>query len=199
MMKKLLFPFRYLAGGRALAWGFVVLILTSIFSWQTGVVARGNMSIGYADGYVSLLAITLRMLVLWLVLATLLYAAGLLLSRSKIRAVDIYGTNLFASIPLTVGMLLTALPTMRRLEAQLMEHLADPAALAAALWTPTRLIILGALLVVMVWYFWWSYSAFAVSANLKSGRAVVAYIVCFVAAQILYGPISHWFAGMGLS
>lgn len=197
-MKKLLNPFRYLAGGRALAWGLVVLILTSIFSWQTGVVARGNMSIGYADGYVSLLAATLRMLVLWLVFATLLYAAGMLLSRSKIRAVDIYGTNLFASIPLTVGMLLTALPTMRRLEAQLMEHLADPAALAAALWTPTRLIILGALLVVMVWYFWWSYSAFAVSANLKSVRAVVAYIVCFVAAQILYGPISHWFAGMGI-
>lgn len=197
-MKKLLNPFRYLAGGRALAWGLVVLILTSIFSWQTGVVARGNMSIGYADGYVSLLAATLRMLVLWLVFATLLYAAGMLLSRSKIRAVDIYGTNLFASIPLTVGMLLTALPTMRRLEAQLMEHLADPAALAAALWTPTRLIILGALLVVMVWYFWWSYSAFAVSANLKSVRAVAAYIVCFVAAQILYGPISHWFAGMGI-
>lgn len=197
-MKKLLSPFRYLAGGKALAWGAVVLILTSIFSWQTGVVARGNMSIGYADGYISLLAVTLRMLTLWLVFATLLYVAGLLLSKSKIRAVDVYGTNLFASIPLTAGMLLSALPPMRLLQQSVSELVGDPARMEPFFSAPSMIAVIVGLLLVIVWYFWWSYSAFSVSANVKGGGAVAAYAVCFILAQILYGPLSQGFALAGI-
>lgn len=197
-MKKLFHPFRYLAGGKALAWGLIVLILTCVFSWQTGVVARGNMSIGYADGYLSLLAVTVRMLFIWVVPATLLYVASLVFSRSRVRAVDVYGTNLFASIPLTAGMLLAALSPLRALEEGVGAGLYDTARLEALMATPAMIFILVSLLLVIVWYFWWSYSAFSVSANLKGGKAVAIYAVCFILAQILYGPISSGLVGLGL-
>lgn len=197
-MKKFLNPFHYLAGGGALAWGLIVLILTCILSWQTGVVARGNMSIGYTQGYVSLLAVTVRMLCIWLVFATLLYIAGRLLSKSKIRAVDVYGTNLFASIPLSAAMAVSALPPLTTLSAEIESSMGDLARLEALSTSPALIFMVIVLLVTIVWYFWWSYSAFSVSANLHGVKAVASYIACFVIAQIIYGPLSQAFYAVGI-
>ena len=90
-MNKILNPFEYLSTGKALGWGlagtlFSICLLTAI-SWPVA----GDVS--------KIVTILSQNLLLWLPLSLLLYVMALIFSPSRIRAVDIFATNLFAMLP----------------------------------------------------------------------------------------------------
>ena len=93
-MNKILNPFEYLSTGKALGWGlagtlFSICLLTAV-SWPV----EGDVS--------KIITILSSNLLLWLPLSLLLYVMALVLSPSRIRAVDIFATNLFAMLPTIV-------------------------------------------------------------------------------------------------
>ena len=121
----------------------------------------------------------------------MLYIAARLLSKSRIRAVDLYGNQLLARIVLLPILLVGALPSLRNTALQLTET--TPLELAAA--PPVGLLCFGLTsLVFLVWFYLWSYRGYAVAANLKGWKAVVSYIICYLLAEVIGSLCTAWIA-----
>lgn len=189
-IRKIADPFNYWSGEKTLAAGAVGWIVMAAIIRLGGQTTRGVVSSGYAD--LTFLQALCQILAAWLVLATLLYIAARLLSKSRIRAVDLYGNQLLARLALLPILLVGALPPLRNAALQLTET--TPLELAAN--PPVGLLCFGlAALVFLVWFYAWSYRGYAVAANLKGWKAVVSYIVCYVLAEVLGGWCTAWIAG----
>lgn len=185
-MKKWLNPFVYVSGERALAYGLVVTILTAVLAWQCDILTKGVLAFEY--GHELLWKATARLLITWALPALLLYGAALLLSKSKIRAVDVVGMNLLArAVPVAALVLLSVwmAPSLRAVQDALVaqEGVVSAELLAAVSSLP---VLLGGVLsvVCLVWYFVWNYRAYALAANLKGWSAVASFIVCILAADV---------------
>ena len=189
-IRKIADPFNYWSGEKTLAAGAVGWIVMAAINRLGRQTTRGVVSAGYAD--LTFLQALCQILAAWLVLATLLYIAARLLSKSRIRAVDLYGNQLLARLALLPILLVGALPPLRNAALQLTET--TPLELAAN--PPVGLLCFGlAALVFLVWFYAWSYRGYAVAANLKGWKAVVSYIVCYVLAEVLGGWCTAWIAG----
>jgi hypothetical protein len=181
MIEKLKNPFRYLPLRQAICWGIVAMILTAVFCWQVGLRMTSITQVNYAGG--ALWKATVGQLVVWLLFSVILYVVGVMLSRSKIRFWDVASFNLFARIPFNLSLLIFAIPMVRSVMglamdgniARMMEHM-------------NLLTIVGVVsLLFSMWYFYWSYKAFAQLTNLKNGKGVVAFILSFVVAYLVSG------------
>lgn len=185
-MKKILNPFHYLSGERCAAYGAIVMILSIILTWQGDMILAAPLSISF--GSIALWRTTLRFLVAWGLFALLLYLWALLFSKSKIRAVDLLGMNLFArSIPLAVMLLLSLwmAPLMRPLM-PLLEMGTIPLDQMMGVMMRPRMIVAGLLsALALVWYFVWCWRAYTLSANLKGFKAVSGFILAYLLAEFL--------------
>ena len=96
-MKKLIDPFRYFSGGATLAAGSAGMLLMVFLALWSGATFRGVVSQGFGD--LAFWRLLLQQVAGWGVFSLLLYGAALLFSRSKIRAVDIFGNQALARVP----------------------------------------------------------------------------------------------------
>ena len=181
MIEKLKNPFRYLTLRQAICWGIAAMILTAVYCWQVGLrmtsITQGN----YAGG--ALWKATVSQLVVWLLFSVVLYVVGVMLSRSKIRFWDVAAFNLFARIPFDFTLLMFAIPTVRSLVGLTMEG-----NMARVIEYANLLAVIGVVSALFsVWYFYWSYKAFAESTNVKNGKGVLAFTLSFVVAYLVSG------------
>ena len=181
MIEKLKNPFRYLPLRQAICWGIAAMILTAVYCWQVGLRMTSITQVNYAGG--ALWKATVGQLVVWLLFSVILYVVGVMLSRSKIRFWDVASFNLFARIPFDLTLLMFAIPMVRSVMglamdgniARMMEHI-------------NLLTIVGVVsLLFSMWYFYWSYKAFAESTNVKNSKGVVAFILSFVVTYLVSG------------
>lgn len=174
IMKKIINPFRYLPLRQALCWGIVALILTAIFTWQCGLRATSLTQIDFGGG--ALWQTTLRQLIIWFVFTMFLYIGGVVASKSKVRLVDVAAFNLFARIPFDLSLLIFAIPSVK----SIMGYITD-GNLNAIMQYVTPLTIIGLVsMVFCVWFIYWTYKAFSEATNLKEGRGVLVFFVCYV-------------------
>lgn len=94
-------PFYTIAGWKALAWGLLGMAVATAGSMAAHLHYHGLMHYGSAPND-SWWCYTAEHLVVWLVPAAIFYVAGLLLSSSRIRLIDVLGTTAFAQIPFAV-------------------------------------------------------------------------------------------------
>lgn len=178
-MKKLINPFRYLPLRQALCWGIVALILMSVFCWQVGLRMSSITQINYAGG--SLMSATLQQLIAWLLFAVALYAVGAVVSKSKVRFWDVAAFNLFARIPFDLSLLMFAIPSVRSVTG-----LITDGSFETALQYMNLLMVVGLVsMLFSIWYFFWSYKAFAEATNIKNGRGVAIFVLTFVVVYLV--------------
>lgn len=178
-MKKLINPFRYLPLCQALCWGIVALILMSVFCWQVGLRMSSITQINYAGG--SLMSATLQQLIAWLLFAVALYAVGAVASKSKVRFWDVAAFNLFARIPFDLSLLMFAIPSVRSVTG-----LITDGSFETAMQYMNLLMVVGLVsMLFSIWYFFWSYKAFAEATNIKNGRGVAIFVLTFVVAYLV--------------
>ena len=181
MIEKLKNPFRYLPLRQAICWGIVAMILTAVFCWQVGLRMTSITQVNYAGG--TLWKATVGQLVVWLLFSVILYVVGVMLSRSKIRFWDVASFNLFARIPFNLSLLMFAIPMVRSVVGLTMDG-----NMARVMEYANVLMVVGIVSALLsVWYFYWSYKAFAESTNVKNGKGVVAFILSFVVAYLVSG------------
>lgn len=170
-MKKILNPFESLSTGKAFAWG----LLGTLFALGLMLIAHGPV-----QWNVSWLVRTFSMnVLLWLPLSTLLYFAALIFSPSRIRAVDIYATNLFALLPVIV-----LVGVSNAITAGLLTLGVEPGGMAQVLVRAVFNLMVILLSVTMVWSMVWGCFAFYVAANIKGGRGVVIFVVCYIFVSV---------------
>jgi hypothetical protein len=181
-------PFHYLAGVRALALGVVCILTTGL----VGAWGRSHFD-GVLDFHVGASApvwiFLAEGIIAWLTLSVLLAATGKLVSRTHVRSVDVFGTQALARAPMLLTAIAALLPGYGRFASALMlmqakltswgipkPHfdVADAAAFG---------IVILVTLTMLVWMVALMYRAYAVSCNVKGGRAVISFIVALVLAE----------------
>lgn len=183
MFEKFKNPFRYLPLRQAICWGIAALILTSIFCWQVGLRLTSLTQVNYAGG--ALWKATVQQVVVWLIFAVVLYVAGVIMSRSKVRFWDVASFNLFARIPFDLSLLIFAVPMVRSVVGLVMDGNMERVMEYANI-----LSLIGvAALFFVVWYFYWTYKAFSEATNLKNGQGIATFAVGYVVAYFASGYI----------
>lgn len=187
-----LHPFERIAGLEALLYGVSGKFLAILIAAATQVHFHGLLHYGPAPRsewwvYVA------EHLIVWLIPAALIYAGGVIFSKSRIRIIDVLCTVSFAQLPLLLMVATFMFPpfqhmmsTMPQNPAEIMEWISQPGIMA---W----LSVFAAIVVIfVVWMLIWLYNAVRVSCNLKGGRLLSVYLVAVVGGDILCRLLIGW-------
>ena len=156
-------PFARIAGYSALGWGFLGIVLATLLSYSTGLHYHGLLHFGWAPNP-AWWCFAVEHLVIWLIPAILFYLGGLLLSRSRIRIVDVLGTVAFAQLPFIIMNLFYFIPSLRFMTQldpnalSIQELLAQPEFIKGVWFSLFSLIF-------FVWVLIWMFHALRVSSN----------------------------------
>jgi hypothetical protein len=179
-------PFHYLAGGQALGIGVIIIAAAAV----VGAASRSHFD-GVLDFHTGLevppWVFLVEGLIDWLALGILLLAAGKLVSRTHVRALDVFGTQALARAPMLLTAAAALLPGFRRVT----DELGRAVLRGGALW-PLEVgaqdvvvfaLVLVVALVMLVWMVALMYRAYAVSCNVTGARAIISFIVALLLAE----------------
>jgi hypothetical protein len=167
-------PFLIIAGMNSFLLGLMGLLLTSYIAYKTGTHFNGLANIDFAkdsDFWVYLFENCSH----WIILSILLFAAGLLLSTSRIRVIDIFGTTLFSRIPLIITPLIRTLKIFQSFVIQSVQ----------------MYFLIGVYLISMVWTIVLLFNAYKVSCNLKNERLIISFAIVMIVSEILTKILLH--------
>lgn len=178
-----------IAGGQALIWGFLGLIVSTLLCWISGYHYHGLLHFGPAPNPAWWCYLA-EHLIVWLIPALLFYLGGLFLSHSRIRVIDVLGTVLFAQLPLLGMNLISLLPAMRMMSQMNMnmspeEMLAQPYFILAMILT---LLGLPFLILTLIWMF----NALKVSCNLKQWKLWTVALIGIIGGDVLCRLLIAW-------
>lgn len=175
-MKALFNPFRYIAGAKALIFGLVFIVASTLLLYSGGFIQDSYIHISMAEA--SFLNVLGTQTIWWIIPAVLLYLCGLLLSKSKIRIIDILGTTAFAQLILLMMIAPMLLPAVQNASLEMVATLQS-----GGIPTPGLPLVVYSFwsMICLVLFFIWNYNAFAVSCNV-SGKWV---ILTFIAVQVV--------------
>ena len=188
-VKLIVNPFIRIAGGQALIWGFLGLIVSTLLCWISGYHYHGLLHFGPAPNPAWWCYLA-EHLIVWLIPALLFYLGGLFLSHSRIRVIDVLGTVLFAQLPLLGMNLISLLPAMRMMSQMNMnmspeEMLAQPYFILAMILT---LLGLPFLILTLIWMF----NALKVSCNLKQWKLWTVELIGIIGGNVLCRFLIGW-------
>ena len=184
-------PFHFLAGGPALAWGAACIVLTAWLGGAFDYRYTGVLSFQLSTPTPIWLAIT-QGLAAWAVPSALLLIAGRLLSRSRVRPIDVFGTQALARAPGLLVALIVVSPPFRDLTNALIAQGASHFSVAQL----TALTAIGTVMVLLlVWIVLLMYRAFAVSCNVAGGWAIGAFIAAIAVGEVATGATGQLLQG----
>lgn len=179
-------PFKFIAGYQALLVGLAAILLTSLL---------GSLSNTHFDGVLDihtglqapLWFFLSEGLINWMSLAVPLFFFGLILSRSALRTVDVFGTQALARFPYLISAVafipLAYASGGEDLTAKFMESG------FSAIATPALLLTLGLAIIVaipmIIWMVVLMYRAYTVSCNIRGPKAIVTFIISLIGAEVL--------------
>ncbi len=191
-------PFERIAGMQALAWGVAGMLVSTLLCGVAGYHYHGLLHYGPANNPAWWCYLA-EHLIIWLLPAALFYLGGILLSRSRIRPIDVAGTVLFAQLPLLFNNLIELLPPMQRFNQIDFNQLATSPRMMEEMQTLMaepffrQAVYLGILLIpFIVLMLVWMFKALKVSCNLKGGRLWGVYLVGILVGDFLCRQIIGW-------
>ena len=181
-MKALFNPFRYIAGAKALVMGYLFIVASALMLYSGNLIQDSYIHIGMAKA--PFWEVLGAQTIWWVVPALLLYLCGLLLSKSKIRIIDILGTTAFAQIIMLMMIAPMLLPVVMNNMLESVAALQSGAILEPTSLMPMMIYSIWSLICFILFYIW-NYNAFAVSCNVSGWRAIAAFIAVQVAVTIV--------------
>jgi hypothetical protein len=175
-------PFKKIAGFQALSLGFAGYITATLLSVISGYHYHGLLHYGPAPNP-AWWCFAIEHLIVWLIPASLFYLGGLLLSGSRIRVIDLFGTTLFAQIPFVLMNLFALLPPVQKamnIDAGLPvdQILIQPGFMAG-----TFIIMVSSIFLILTLV--WMFQALRVSCHLKGWQLITIYIVSVLGGDVL--------------
>lgn len=175
-------PFDQIAGSKALIWGLSGMAISIILSWLSGWHYHGLLHFGPAPNS-ALWCYALEHIIIWLIPSIIFYIGGLLLSRSKIRLIDVLGTVAFAQLPLLINNLVQLSPPLQQFllidtNMTIEEITQQP---GYALGASISMI----LVVFLVWTLIWMFKALRISCNLKGYKLTLLYIIAIGGGEVV--------------
>ena len=185
-MNRILNPFNYIAGAKALVFGLIFIATATLLLYSGGMIQDSYIHIGMAAA--PLWYVAVMQIIWWLLPATLLYLGGVAMTRSRIRLIDMLGTTAFAQLILVLMIAPLLLPAVQNSTTALLATLQSGAVPTIGATLPLVIYSLYTL-VCLAFYFIWNYNAFAVSCNLRGWKAITLFIgvqiVTFIAGALI--------------
>lgn len=161
-------PFKWIAGLKSIVIGLAGLLIVSYTSFQTGTHLNGLTNIVFAKDS-DFVFYLVEHLLSWISISMFFYISGLILSKSRIRIIDILGTSLLARIPLIIAPLFRVLPFLKSFVFQSFE----------------MYMITGIYLISSIWTIVLLFNGFKISCNLKNDRLIASFIVSILLSEIV--------------
>lgn len=178
MIKRLFNPFLYVAGSKSLLIGLAIMLATTAVSYFSHIHFPDPISVKVAIGF-PLWVYLVQNLANWLVVSVLFYIAALVLSKSSVRAIDIFGTQALARAPYLIASFTGftgVLETFGKFLLWITTNTGNPVEITGAqILFAVLLLILT--MVLTVWLVALMFNAFKVSSNLKGAKLIVSFIV----------------------
>lgn len=173
-MNRLVNPFRYVAGVRALTAGLALIAAASCWLHALGLCQDSYLHFSPAPDGFTVWHVAALQIGMWLAPALALYGCGRMLSPSRIRLVDVLGTTALAQAPILLLLVPLSIGPLRALVDRTAAEL-----LAGTLPTPGQTAALAAMgiwsLAALALFYARNYQAYALSCNLKGWRAALSY------------------------
>ena len=186
-MNSILFnPFKFIAGTKSLIAGIFIIVATAYIGFLSHIHFPDLISVKICPAY-PLWYFIIQNIANWLIFSIILYLGTIIFSKSSARFIDIIGTQALARTPYFIVSFFgfsdsIALFSKYMLWKEL--HFGNPVNLSAGdAVIAVSLIVLS--LLILIWMVTLMYNAFRVSANLKSTRSVVLFIIVFIISVIL--------------
>jgi len=178
-------PFHYVAGGSALGLGVIIILagglvgslsnshFDGVLDFHTG--ASASLGVFLAEGPID-----------WLIMSVLLLVGGMVISRSRVRWLDVFGTQALARVPTLVTALVALLPGYQRFTAELVAQLGEgsPGRPSFSADTVVFGIVAVVILLMIVWMVALMYRGFSISCNVSGTRAIGVFVAVLVLAEI---------------
>jgi hypothetical protein len=166
-------PFRVIAGWKSLFFGLTVIFSNALLGTAVKAHYDGVLDIHFGGPNPFNLSL-FEHLVSWLSLALVLYLAGILISKSNIRLIDVLGTTALARYPL-----LLAIPAG-------FSGISNPTLMFENPTSAGLFIAVAIFLLLLVgFHIFLLFNAYQVSCNLKGRPLVISFIVGVITAEII--------------
>lgn len=183
-------PFFYIAGGKALMIGVVVMLFTGLFSNLGGSRFNGLLDFRLGLPAQPLWVNIAEILISWLVFSCLLLISGKIVSKSRVRSIDVFGTQALARLPYFFASLIAFIPATHRFVEKLTM---DPIALQR--FSPDMILYIFALIFVVLmaaWMITLMYRAFSISCNVIGKTAISVFIASLIIGEVLSLVVLHY-------
>ena len=176
-MKKGLFnPFTYIAGLKALVIGFVFMAITLVLSFYSSTHFDGAID-AHIGRHAPLSLYALEQLIAWGSVVLTFFIAGLILSRTKFRFIDIAGTVALSRSPMLLVAIIGFLPVF---------HNIQPGHISTAV-----LAVSIIMLIPVIWMIALLFNGFTTSVNIKGTKAIIGFIIALILAELLSISLNH--------
>lgn len=185
-------PFRYIAGGYSLIIGILILLLSSLISFYSNTHFPDLISVKIAGGF-PLLYLIIQSFLNWIVVSIIFYLMAIIASKSKVRIVDVFGTQALARFPYLIVSLIGFSSTIDLFGKYILWNLmkiGEPIDLSISVIVIAILLMIFTLFLT-VWMIILMFNAFKVSANLKGAKLILLFISGIILSTFLTGIASH--------
>jgi len=187
LFKFLINPFNTIAGGRSLLIGLAVVLVTAVLAFLFSTHFTGVLDVKYGQLNIGVHNYLLYPFVNVLIVSVFVYIAGLLVSKSSIRFIDIIGTQALARFPLLITPFMNVGNTMEVFSQFMMNRYlsqGEPATLSVVQW---GYVVIGFLVLILaiIWMVVLMYNSYRVSCNVKGAKAIVSFAIALVLAEVL--------------
>ncbi len=161
-------PFLYLAGFKSLVMGTVSILLLAFFSYTSGTHYLGLVIPMFAKDETFPYFLS-EHLVHWTIVSVLLFISGMIFSKSRIRFIDVLGTQALALFPLII------LPFFRLL----------PPFESFYLFSVNYFFLYGLHVVMAIWTVTLMFNAYKITCNVKHNSLVISFITSVFISEVL--------------
>ncbi len=183
-------PFYYIAGGKALMIGSAAMLLTGLAANLGSSRFNGlldfHLGLPIQPWWINISEI----LISWLIFCCLLLISGKIVSKSRIRPIDVFGTQALARLPYLFASLIAFIPAIPRFAQKLVS---DPTALQH--FSPDTILYILSIIFVLLMAAWMvalMYRAFSVSCNVVGKAAISVFIASLLVGEILSLTVLHY-------
>ncbi len=193
MIKKLINPFRYIAGYKSLTIGLLIIICTSLVSVFSHKHFPDIISVKTGPDY-SFWYLLIENISTWIIFSTFLYVLAISFSKSAVRIVDIFGTQAFARLPYLLVSFVGFSGSLKLFNQHILWTVlqrGEPVDLTI-LDTTIAVLLLVFTLSMTVWVIVLMFNAFKVSSNIKGGRLILLFVISVIGSTIINHYTSNY-------
>lgn len=191
MLKYLKSPFEYIAGVRSLVIGTIIISFTGVMAYSTNVHQNGLLNVKFIGFDTAPYIFFLEGFINALVVSFVLYLLGIIFSKSKIRFIDLLGTQSVSRIGILLLVILTKIIPINY---EALSKMKDANRISMPSGDEmTNLILLAILSIpIIIYTVVLMYKSFSISCNIKGGRGITLFIIGFIISEICLQVLYHY-------